>query len=160
MSPPVHPHIEPLAFLLGTWRGSGRGVYPTIDDFDYREEVVFGHVGKPFVSYVQRTQHAGTGVPLHAESAYFRPVSHGPQTTEFEMVLVQPSGIVEVAAGTLRGTSMRIVSKVLTTPTAKECSAVERDIDVDGDVLRYELRMAAVGQPLQLHLRAELRRQP
>jgi len=152
----LHPHCVPLAFLLGTWKGSGSGVYPTIEPFSYNEEVVFGHVGKPFVSYVQKTQHAVTGLPLHAEAAYLRPVGD----RRLEMVLAQPSGIVEIARGTVEGTSLRFVSIVHTTPTAKECTAVERNVDVDGDVMRYELRMAAVGQPLQLHLRAELRRRP
>ena len=152
----LHPACRPLALLLGVWKGSGSGVYPTIESFSYREEVVFGHVGKPFVSYVQRTQHAVTGLPLHAESAYLRPVG----TDGLEMVVVQPSGIVEIARGTVDGTSLRLVSTVHTTPTAKECTAVERDLDVEGDIMRYELRMAAVGQPLQLHLRAELRREP
>lgn len=154
--PSLHPAIEPLAFLLGHWVGSGTGDYPTIDDFRYREQVWFDHVGKPFVSYRQATRDAETGLPLHAESGYLRPVGED----RVELVLSQPSGIVEVHEGTVSAGSIRLRTvRVVTTATAKDVTEVTRAIDVEDDQLSYELGMAAVGQPLQHHLSAVLTRQ-
>jgi THAP4-like, heme-binding beta-barrel domain len=154
MTAPLHPDVEALAFLLGQWRGEGRGAYPTIDDFSYREETAFDHVGKPFVSYTQRTW-LPDGAPSHSEVGYFRAQPEG----RLELVLAQPGGRVEVNEGTLRGTHFELTSAVVAhTSSAKKVTEVRRVIDVDGDVMRYELEMAAVGHPLLFHLEAELRR--
>ena len=159
-APALHPDLAELAMLIGTWRGKGHGTYPTIERFDYVEEVTIDHVGKPFLSYAQRTRRAGdhpeAGVPLHAESGYWRPARPG----GVELVIAQPSGIVEVDEGTIRGSIIHVTgTTIATTTTAKEVSSVERRIEVEGDVLSYELWLGAVGQEHQLHLTATLRRE-
>jgi hypothetical protein len=145
----LHDAVGDLGFLLGTWRGAGTGHYPTIDDFAYGEEIEIGHIGKPFLSYTQKAQ--VDGAPSHAETGYYRP---GP-----ELLLAQPSGIVEIHTGTLDGQVLDLEAILVQgTPTAKEVLTVRRRIEVDGDTMRYDVSMGAVGQPLQHHLNAELHR--
>lgn len=159
--PALHPAVEALSDLLGVWRGEGRGEYPTIETFDYGEEVVFSHVGKPFLAYRQRTWSLRDGAPLHAEAGYWRAGGDA----GLEVVLSHPFGAVEALTGgvvTPRPLAVRLRSQqVVTTPTAKRIDAVERDVDLDdGDrVLRYAVRMAAVGEPMTHHLAATLRRE-
>ena len=51
----LHPDLNPLAWMIGTWRGKGRGEYPTIETFEYAHEVVFNHDGRPFLNYFSRS---------------------------------------------------------------------------------------------------------
>jgi THAP4-like, heme-binding beta-barrel domain len=155
----LHPDLAVLDSLLGTWAGSGRGEYPTIAPFGYDEQVTFGHVGKPFLAYAQRTASDDDGRPLHAETGYLRIPSPG----RIELALAHPTGITEVEEGTLSIAVGSLVIELATTAiartaSAKEVTALERSFRLAGDELSYEVRMAAVGQPLQHHLAAVLQR--
>lgn len=150
----LHPDTSHLGFLLGTWRGRGRGDYPTIESFEYSEEVTFSHVGKPFLHYSQKTK-GDDGLPLHAETGYLRPVGDD----RLEMVIAQPTGVTEIHEGRVHAGRVDLIAvEVGNSFTAKEVSAVRRSLDVNGDVLHYVLEMAAVGQDLQFHLEARLQR--
>jgi THAP4-like, heme-binding beta-barrel domain len=153
--PDLHPDVAPLAFLLGSWIGEGAGHYPTIEDFTYGEEIRVSHVGKPFLAYTQRTWSLDDGRPLHAESGYWRLVGG----TRVELVIAHPTGVVEVEEGELSGTSVSLATTATaTTGSAKDVERLTRDVRVRHDELAYDLQMAAVGQPLQPHLRARLTR--
>ncbi|AGB26526.1 protein of unknown function (DUF1794) [Mycobacterium sp. JS623] len=155
----LHPDVAALAPLLGTWSGRGEGEYPTIEPFGYLEEVTFGHVGKPFLVYGQRTRATDDGRPLHAETGFLR----APSPDRVELVLAHPTGVTEIEEGTvtIAGTTLELemtTTAIGRTSSAKEVTALSRSIRVDGDALTYTLRMSAVGQPLQHHLAATLHR--
>jgi len=151
----MHPDAEPIAFLLGTWKGEGKGNYPTIESFAYGEEITFANVGKPALAYTQRTWHPSKGFTMHLEVGYWRPVPGN----GLEIVLVHPTGIVEIQEGTIEGGRIDVGSTtVAKTSTAKDVTRLERTFEISGDVMRYEVRMAAVGVPLSPHLEAELHR--
>ncbi|GAA5056415.1 peroxynitrite isomerase [Nocardia callitridis] len=159
--PPIapHPDIAPLAPLLGVWRGNGRGEYPTIQPFDYVEEIRFGHLGRPFLTYRQRTRSADDGRGLHAETGYLR----CPRPDRVEFILAHPTGITEICEGTLVVTDDEVRMELDSTSigrssTAKLVNTLGRSIRLAGDTIDYRLRMEAVGEPLQHHLAAALHR--
>lgn len=134
-------------------------MYPTIEPFDYFEEITFGHVGKPFLSYVQKTLAADDRRPLHGEIGYLR----APAPDRVELVLAHPTGVTEIGEGTLTASGAAIemqlnATAIGRTASAKEITALARSIRIDGDELTYTVHMSAVGQPLQQHLTATLHR--
>jgi len=155
----VHPDLTALSFLLGTWGGSGRGEYPTIDPFSYDEEIVVEHVGEPFLLYRQSSWLSDDREPVHFERGFLRPGSdHG----DVELCLAHPIGLTEIAHGGVDGPTLELSTDrdgvVGRTRTGLEVTALTRTYRVDGDRLTYELFMATDRTPNTLHLRGELRR--
>ncbi len=157
-APALHERLEPLSFLVGTWRGLGVVGYPTIEERRYEQEVTFAHDGRPFLEYASRTwilDEDGSRLrPAAREAGWWRP---GTQPRDVELLLAHPTGIVEVYVGevTFRKIELR-TDVVARTETAKPVTALHRLYGlVEGD-LAYAIDMAAVDQPLQPHLSARL----
>jgi hypothetical protein len=152
---PLHAELGPLAFLIGTWRGSGRGEYPTIEPFDYEEELTFEHVGDTFLLYQQWSWSPGDGAPIHFERGFLRPG----KDRCIELTLAHPLGLTEVSEGMLEGTSFELTAKdVGRTSTGMDVIGVIRRYRVDGDDMSYVTDMATERTPMAVHLEASLRR--
>jgi len=159
--PDLHPSLLPLLPLVGTWRGTGNGGYPTIEDFGYGQQVVFAHDGRGVLRYESRTwilDAAGQVVrPGAREVGWWRP---GGGDGELEVLLAHPTGVVEVYVGRATGPTRWELSTdvVARTATAKEVTGNHRLYGIVDGALLYAMDMAAVGQPLQPHLSARLER--
>jgi len=149
--------LDPIAWLLGEWQGEGCGAYPTITEFTYREDISFTRLrpDKPFALYTQRTRLLPDDSPSHSETGYLRPTAAG----GIELVIAQPSGIVEVQEGSFVDGRLELDNiAIARTTTAKEVTEVRRVFERRGDELWYQVDMAAVGQPMGFHLEATLHR--
>ncbi|MDQ1628937.1 MAG: hypothetical protein QOI54_2681 [Actinomycetota bacterium] len=159
LRPDLPTELVAIAWLLGTWQGVGVGGYPTIDEFRFSQEVTFSENGKPFLHYLSRSwllDDQGNQVrPLAQETGYWRAQPEG----RLEVLLTHPSGYVEIWLGEADGAKIELSTDVVArTETAKPYTAGHRLYGlVDGELL-WAFDMAAVGQPLQPHLSATLRR--
>jgi hypothetical protein len=180
--PDPHPALTPLLPLVGIWRGTGHGGYPTIADFAYGQQVRFAHDGRPFLHYESRAWLLGADGtvlrPAAREVGWWRP---GAEAGEFEVLLAHPTGVVEIYLGRLRGPDLQgrpasehgggagggaepwvqwelSTDVVARAATAKEVTGNRRLYGIVDGALRYAVDMAAVGQQLGPHLAARLER--
>ena len=154
-----HPDLAPVLFLLGRWEGAGVGGYPTIESFQFGQEISFSHNGKPYLSYVSRTwlldADGVPGRPLAMETGFWRPQPEG----KIEVVLAHPTGIAEIYLGGVTGTKIELATDLVArSASAKEVRAGRRLYGLVGQDLAWAFDMAAVGQPLQPHISAQLKR--
>jgi len=149
-----------FTLLKGTWAGEGRGGYPTVTSFDYRETLTFTRRDEKTLAYEQRTQKRYDGqtewLESHWENGFIRIL----ENDSLELTSAQ-IGRSEVLVGTIEtlDTLIRIhfVSKTITNDPRMVSS--KRTFELEGDTLRYEMEMQTtkVNQSTQ-HLKIALRR--
>lgn len=160
--PDLHPALLALLPYIGQWRGRGRGGFPTIEDFDYAQELRISHDGRPFLHYESRAwlldEQSQPIRPAMREVGWWRPVMEdGRATDEIEALLTNPTGIMELYLGRVTGTQLEMATDaVLRTATAKEVTAGHRLYGIVEGALLYAQDMAAVGHGLTPHLSARL----
>lgn len=168
MSTEIPEALVPLSWLIGRWAGVGVGGYPTIESFQFGQEIVVETDGRPFLSYTSRSwllDEDGNQVrPTGTEAGFWRPRPDN----KVELLLAHPTGFAEVWVGEVTVTGIedaRITGAraelhtdvVARTESAKEVTAGQRLYGlVDGELL-WAYDMAAVGHPLTSHLSARLR---
>jgi len=135
--------------------------YPTIESAHFGQEIVCSHDGRPFLEWQSRSwllDEAGEKLrPLAAELGFWRVLEDG----EIELLLTHPSGIVEMYVGH-RDPAKPVLNLrtdgVLRSPAAKEYNAGSRMYGLADSQLFWAMDMAAVGQGLQSHVSAQLKR--
>jgi hypothetical protein len=162
--PDLHPALLGLLPFVGLWRGRGSGEYPTIEPFEYAQEIRISHDGRPFLFYEARAwlvTSEGTPIrPGGREVGWWRPVLvDGKATDEMEALYTTPTGIQELHIGKITGVRLEMATDtVVRTATAKEVNSGSRLYGIVDRALLYAQEMAAVGQPLSPHLAAKLTR--
>ncbi|HEX5597822.1 MAG TPA: FABP family protein [Micromonosporaceae bacterium] len=162
VGPDLHPALLGLLPYIGVWRGRGRGGFPSIEDFDYAQEVRISHDGRPFLHYESRSwildAESRPVRPSAREIGWWRPVmADGTATDDIEALMMSPTGIMELYIGRVTGTQIEMVTDaVVRTATAKEVTAGHRLFGIVEGALLYAQEMAAMGHALAPHLSARL----
>ena len=156
----LHPELMPLAWLIGTWRGKGRGEYPNIQGFQFAHEISFNHDGRPFLNYFSRSwlldENDEIISPAASEVGFWRVK----ENNILEVVLAHNTGIAEGWVGIFQGAKIQIVmDQGYSSPSAKIITAGSRLYGLVEGELFTSYDMAAQGQILQPHLWSSLERQ-
>ncbi|XP_023342167.1 THAP domain-containing protein 4 [Eurytemora carolleeae] len=74
MNPDAPDVLTPLYWLAGTWKSKdfGQGTYPTIKDFQYKDELVISCTGQPLLDFSSRTFHAVSNKMMHRETGFIK----------------------------------------------------------------------------------------
>ncbi|XP_036925167.1 peroxynitrite isomerase THAP4 isoform X1 [Sturnira hondurensis] len=153
--PKMNPVVKPLSWMLGTWLSDppGAGTFPTLQPFQYLEEVHITHVGQPMLNFSFNAFHPDTRKPMHRECGFIR---LEPDTNKVAFVSAQNTGIVEVEEGEVHGQELRIAShSIARISFAKEphVQQITRKFRLNSEgKLEQTVSMATTTQPMTQHL--------
>jgi hypothetical protein len=157
----LHDALLSVLPLVGVWRGEGEIVYPTIEGpFRFGQQITFAHDGRPFLVYEARSwllNEAGEVIrPAAREQGFWRPQADD----TIELLLTHNTGIVELYYGKPRTqTSWEFATDaVVRSASAKEVLGAQRLYGIVSGDLAYVEERAMVGQPMQPHASAHLKR--
>ncbi|MFZ1362664.1 MAG: FABP family protein [Candidatus Nanopelagicales bacterium] len=160
--------IVPLAWLIGTWVGVGLGQYPTIEDFRFGQELRFWSDGRPFLYYQSLSwivDDEGNKVrQALSETGYWRPVEDKLQvlmtySNGYSELMLGENTVTSIENAVIKGARAELKSDVIVgVEGSKEYTASERMYGLNNEDLFWAFDMAAVGQPMQNHLAAQLKR--
>lgn len=154
--PKMNPVVEPLSWMLGTWLSDppGAGTFPTLQPFQYLEEVHISHVGQPMLNFSFNSFHPDTRKPMHRECGFIR---LKPDTNKVAFISAQNTGIVEVEEGEVNGQELCIAShSIARISFAKEphVEQITRKFRLNSEgKLEQTVSMATTTQPMTQHLR-------
>ena len=105
----LHPDCGPVAWLLGTWRGNGHGDYPTIEPFEFGQELIFTHDGRPFFHYLARAWIVDEEGDKVRDAAPSRPASCAAgRRARWSCVLAHNTGFAEIWYGEASGGKLEL----------------------------------------------------
>ncbi|MGK4597365.1 FABP family protein [Amycolatopsis sp. w19] len=150
--------------LVGVWRGEGEVDYPTIEGpYRFGMQLTIAHDGRPFLTHEARAwllDEDGKVIrPAARESGFWRPQADD----TIELLLTHNTGIVELFYGKPRGKASVPAwelgtDAVVRTSTAKDVTASQRLYGIVNGELGFVEERAMMGQELQPHTSALLRR--
>jgi hypothetical protein len=133
----VFDHLE------GTWTGEGRGQFPTVTSFGYRETLIFTRRDEKTLAYEQRTQKRYDGQTEYLESHWEKGFISSLENGDLQLVNIHLNGRSEVLIGAIESLDamfrIRFVSKTLANDPRMLSTA--RTLELEGDILRYEMEM-------------------
>ena len=153
-----------LTSLIGTWRGEGKGEFPTIEPFRFDEIwQVTGRGDSGLVHYEQQTTIIPEGRPSHWESGFLIQE----QDEDLQWTFADNSGRFGVFTQThfaeRGGNAWDLHMTTVQTHNDARVIALTRKLSFHGNHIHYKLFMAATTttQPGALrHLTVDLYRQP
>ena len=150
-----------FSLIEGTWTGEGRGEFPGVTSFDYRERLVFTRRDEKTLAYEQRTQKHYDGgaeyLPSHWESGFISILENG----DLQLVNIQIGGRSEILVGSIESLDgmfrIHFLSKTLNNDP--RMVAATRTFELEGDTLRYEMGMHTTKvEQVTPHLKITLQR--